>query len=99
MGSLQEDIVQAEGLIRIGAFLAIFAAVALWELASPRRKALYPRGARWPHNLGLLLVDVLVVRLVAPGAVIGVALAAEARGWGLLNLLGAPPWLAFLLGV
>ena len=90
---------QAEGPIRFAAFLAVFAAVALWELASPRRKALYARGARWPHNLGLLLVDVLVVRLVAPGAVIGVALAAEARGWGLLNVLAAPSWVAFLIGV
>ena len=90
---------QAEGSIRFAAFVAVFAAVALWELASPRRKALYARGVRWPHNFGLLLVDVLVVRLVAPGAVIGVALAAEARGWGLLNLLGAPPWVAFLFGI
>ena len=81
------------------AFMAVFAAVALWELAAPRRKALYGRATRWPHNLGLLLIDVLVVRLVAPGTVMGVALAAEARGWGLLNVLGAPPWLAFLLAV
>jgi sterol desaturase/sphingolipid hydroxylase (fatty acid hydroxylase superfamily) len=91
--------VHAEGSIRFAAFVAVFAAVALWELAAPRRKALHARGARWPHNLGLLLLDVAVVRLLAPGAVIGVALAAEARGWGLLNVLGAPPWLAFLLGV
>jgi sterol desaturase/sphingolipid hydroxylase (fatty acid hydroxylase superfamily) len=42
---------------------------------------------------------VLVIRLLAPGAVIGVALAAEARGWGLLNLLAAPPWLALVAGV
>jgi sterol desaturase/sphingolipid hydroxylase (fatty acid hydroxylase superfamily) len=91
--------VQAEELIRFAAFAAVFAALALWELAAPRRKALHVRGARWPHNLGLLLVDVLVVRLVAPGAVIGVALAAEARGWGLLNLLAAPSWVAFLVGI
>jgi sterol desaturase/sphingolipid hydroxylase (fatty acid hydroxylase superfamily) len=40
-----------------------------------------------------------VGRLVAPGAVIGVALAAEARGWGLLNLLAVPSWVAFLVGI
>jgi sterol desaturase/sphingolipid hydroxylase (fatty acid hydroxylase superfamily) len=89
----------AEAPLRLVAFLAVFAAVALWELAAPRRKALYARSARWPHNLGLLLIDVIVVRLLGPGAVIGVALAAEARGWGLLNLLAAPPWLAFAIGV
>jgi sterol desaturase/sphingolipid hydroxylase (fatty acid hydroxylase superfamily) len=91
--------VQADGLIRLAAFLGVFASVALWELAAPRRKALYGRHARWPHNLGLLLVDALVVRLVAPGAVIAVALAAEARGWGLLNLFAVPSWVAFPVGI
>lgn len=90
---------QAEGLIRLGAFAAVFAAVALWELAAPRRKPLYTRRSRWPHNLGLLFVDVLVVRLLAPGAVIGVALAAQERGWGFLNLVSLPSWTAFLVGV
>lgn len=90
---------QAEGPVRLAAFLAVFAAVALWELAAPRRRALHARAARWPHNLGLLALDVLVVRLLAPGAVIGVALAAQAHGWGVLNLLRAPPWLAFAIGV
>ena len=90
---------QGEGLIRLAAFAAVFAAVALWELAAPRRRSLYPRRLRWSHNLGLLLVDVTTVRILAPGAVVGVALAAEARGWGLLNLLSLPAWLAFVTGV
>ena len=92
-------IVHAEGLIRLAAFAAVLAAVALWELAAPRRKPLHTRGARWPHNLGLLLVDVAVVRVLAPGAAIGVALAAEARGWGLLNAVSLPWWTALLIGV
>jgi sterol desaturase/sphingolipid hydroxylase (fatty acid hydroxylase superfamily) len=92
-------IVQGEGLIRLAAFAVVFAAVALWELAAARRKPLYRRRDRWPHNLGLLLVDAIVLRAVAPGAVIGVALLAENRGWGLLNFLAIPPWLAFVAGV
>jgi sterol desaturase/sphingolipid hydroxylase (fatty acid hydroxylase superfamily) len=91
--------VQAEGWIRLAAFAAVFAAVALWELAAPRRNALRGRRARWPHNLGLLLVDAAVVRLLAPGAVIGVALAAEARGWGFLNLVPLASWAAFVIGI
>jgi sterol desaturase/sphingolipid hydroxylase (fatty acid hydroxylase superfamily) len=91
--------VQGEALIRLAAFTAVLAAVALWELAAPRRKPLYARRARWPHNLGLLLIDVAVVRLLAPGAVIGVALAAEARGWGLLNAVSLPWWAALPIGV
>jgi sterol desaturase/sphingolipid hydroxylase (fatty acid hydroxylase superfamily) len=92
-------IVQSEAWIRLVAFAAVFAAVALWELAAPLRKAAYARSARWPHNFGLLLVDVAVLRLLAPGAVIGVALAAEARGWGLLNAVALPWWAALPVGV
>ena len=90
---------QAEGLIRLAAFAVVFAAVALWEFAAPRRKALYTRRARWPHNLGLLLVDVLIVRILAPGAVVGVTFAAEERGWGFLNVVSLPGWAAFVTGV
>ena len=90
---------EGEALIRLAAFAAVFGAVALWELAAPRRKAVYARLARWPHNLGLLLVDVVVVRLLAPGAVIGVALAAEERGWGFLNAVSLPWWAAVPIGI
>jgi len=91
--------VQAEGLIRLAAFAVVFAAIALWELVAPRRQPLYTRRSRWPHNLGLLLLDVLVLRVLAPGAVVGGARAAEARGWGFLNLASLPPWAAFVIGV
>ena len=69
------------------------------SLAAPRRRLLYARRRRWLHNLGLLLVDIIVVRLFAPGAAIGVALAAQERGWGFLNLISLPSWAAFLIGV
>lgn len=85
--------------IRLAAFAGLFATVALWELAAPRRKPLYPRGSRWPHNLGLLVVDVLVVRALVPGTVIGVALLAEQRGWGFLNTVSMPALASFVLGV
>jgi len=90
---------QGEAFIRLAAFIAVFALVALWELTAPRRKALHPRRARWPHNLGLLLLDVVVLRLLAPGAAIGVALAAEERGWGFLNAMSLPWWVALPIGV
>jgi sterol desaturase/sphingolipid hydroxylase (fatty acid hydroxylase superfamily) len=91
--------VHAEAWIRLAAFAAVFAAVALWELAAPRRPALFPRRIRWPHNLGLLAIDVIVARILAPGAVVGIALAAQQRGWGFLNAVSLPSWAAFALGV
>jgi sterol desaturase/sphingolipid hydroxylase (fatty acid hydroxylase superfamily) len=93
------EILAAEPLIRFGAFAVVLAAVGLWEVLTPCRRSSYSRAARWPHNFGLLAVDVLVVRLLAPGAAIAVALAGEAHGWGLVNGLGLPAWLAIPLAV
>lgn len=90
---------EAEGLIRAAVFAAVFGAVALWEVAWPRRGAAFARLRRWPNNLGLLAVDVMLVRALAPGAAIGVAIAAEAHGWGVLNILPLASWAAFLLAV
>jgi len=83
-----------ETWIRLGAFLGVFVAMAAWEALAPRRARAHARRRRWPHNLGLLAVDSLVLRLVAPCAAIAVALAAAGRGAGLLPALGFPAWLA-----
>jgi sterol desaturase/sphingolipid hydroxylase (fatty acid hydroxylase superfamily) len=91
--------VASETLLRLAAFFAVFAAVALWELARPRREPALPPARRWPHNLGLLLVDVAVLRVAAPGAAVAVALAGEGRGWGLLNAVPLPAWASLLIGV
>lgn len=90
---------EIERLIPIAAFAVVFGAVALWEFAAPRRKPLFDRRRRWPQNLGLLLVDVLVVRLLAPGAAIAVAWAAQERGWGVLGSLSLPSWLSVIVGL
>jgi len=88
-----------ELMIRLGAFAAVFAAVALWEVLAARRTRAYPRRQRWSHNLSLLLVDVIVLRLTLPGAAIAVALAGESNGWGLMRYLDLPVWLAFVLTI
>src|SRR5262245_41537063 len=90
---------EAEGLIRAVAFAVVLGAVAAWEFAAPRRSRIFRRGSRWPHNLGLLVADVLVLRILAPGAAIAVALAAQEHGWGLLNAVSLPSWAAFLVAV
>ena len=90
---------QLEPLLRLGAFLGVFAAIALWEALAPRRRPAHRRLARWPHNLGLLAVDIITLRLLAPGVAIAVAIAGEANGWGLLNALSLPLWAAALVSV
>jgi sterol desaturase/sphingolipid hydroxylase (fatty acid hydroxylase superfamily) len=86
-----------ETFIRLGAFVAIFAAVAAWEILAPRRTLVAGRRARWPGNIGIVLLNTLVVRAIFPLGAIGVALAAEAKGFGLFNTVALPVWLEVVL--
>jgi sterol desaturase/sphingolipid hydroxylase (fatty acid hydroxylase superfamily) len=88
-----------EVAVRVGGSAAVFAAMALWEWLSPRREMSVGRMPRWPGNLGILAVDIVAVRLVAPTALVGVALFATQRGWGLAPALGLSGWAAAVLGV
>ena len=88
-----------EALIRLGAFAGILAAMVLWEWLSPRRHQEVRRVRRWPSNLGIVTLNTVVVRLVFPAAAVGTALLAEARGWGLFQVLEAPTWLAIAASV
>jgi sterol desaturase/sphingolipid hydroxylase (fatty acid hydroxylase superfamily) len=87
-----------EAWIRLSAFALVFAAMALWEIAAPRRKLVAGRKARWPSNLGMLGLDALAVRVLIPTAAVGAALLAAGRGWGLFHLAGLRLSIAALLG-
>lgn len=88
-----------EPAIRLSAFIGIFALMAIWEAAAPRRTRLHPRGVRWTANLGLVVLNSVLLRLVFPMAAVGFATLAAERGWGLLNAFAAPHWAAFVLAV
>jgi sterol desaturase/sphingolipid hydroxylase (fatty acid hydroxylase superfamily) len=96
---MSQALLANEPLIRAACFLGILAAMALWEIAAPRRRREIPRLLRWSGNLGIVVIDTLALRLVFPVAAVGLALVAEERGWGLLNVAGAPGWLAFAASI
>ena len=85
--------------IRLGAFFGMFALMAIWEVASPRRARLLTRRVRWLHNLALVVLNSLLLRLLFPLAAVGFALLSAERGWGLLNAFDVPFWWAFALSV
>jgi sterol desaturase/sphingolipid hydroxylase (fatty acid hydroxylase superfamily) len=84
--------------IRLGAALAVFAAMALWEVLAPRRAAAVGRAPRWPSNIAIVAIDAALVRILIPVAAVGVAVIAAQRGWGLLNIAPWPPLLEGVLG-
>jgi len=88
-----------EPLIRLAAFGGVFVAMAIWEVIGPRRKQAIGRGWRWPNNLGIVAVDTLLVRILFPATAVGLALVAEARGFGLFNALSVPAWVGVAASV
>ncbi len=95
---MSEWITDHEAPVRLGFFFGIFALMALWEVVAPRRSTT-TRAARWPANLGIVLLDTLMVRILFPSATIGTAWLAVERGWGLLNNVELPFGVAFILSV
>ena len=89
----------SEPLIRLGFFVGVLVVMALWELAAPRRRLTTSKPLRWLSNLGLAALNTAVLRLLLPMGAVGVALLAEARGWGLLNNLPLPAWVAVPVAV
>ena len=83
---------QNEPWIRLGAFGMVFLAMALAERWAPRRRAGTATAPRWIANLGLVIVDNLLLRLLSAASAVGTALAAEAQGWGVFNRLLWPSW-------
>jgi len=84
--------------VRLLAFAVVFGGMALWEIGSPKRKLFAGRLARWPSNFGIVIVDVLAVRLLIPAAAVGAAVFAAGNGWGLFHLLNLRLSVAALLG-
>src|SRR5438105_7134922 len=96
---MHEALFAYEPLVRLGIFATVFVVMAVWELLTPRRPQAIGRNWRWPNNLGVLAVDALLVRVLLPITAVGLALVAEAHGFGLFNIIALPTWAAIVASV
>ena len=96
---MQDLIVDFEPHVRLSAFLSVFVLVALWELVAPRRPLRVSRTVRWTSNIGIVVLDTVILRLVFPAAAAGTAAAVGSLGWGLFNALQWPFWFEVVLAV
>lgn len=98
---MADDLHALETLARPLVFLLVFAAMAAWEILAPRRTQSATRWSRWPSNLGILAVDVVVLRLLFPLTAVAWAGWVARHGLGLLQHVDLPAWLgavvAFML--
>ena len=48
-----------EPIIRLGVFLAVLLAAAIWEVLLPRRQNTVRKSIRWLSNLGLVVINTI----------------------------------------
>jgi sterol desaturase/sphingolipid hydroxylase (fatty acid hydroxylase superfamily) len=96
---LSNWIIESEPYIRGGVFVAVFLLIGLWEVLAPRRTLRVSKLLRWINNLGLVILNTMLLRLIFPAAAVGMALLAQEQGWGLINYYGWSGWGAVLISV
>ncbi len=96
---MADTLLEFESQVRIAAFLLILCGMALWEVAAPRRRVEIPRLLRWSNNLGVVVLDAFLVRLIFPVVAVGLAILAEENSWGALNQVAVPEWVAIVAAI
>ena len=99
MTEINEYLLQNEVLIRLLAFICVFAMVAVAEWLAPRRRLMVSRSVRWLNNLGLAFFNSLILRLLFPVAAVGLAAFCHKQGWGILNAYSFPPLFSVCISV
>jgi sterol desaturase/sphingolipid hydroxylase (fatty acid hydroxylase superfamily) len=96
---LEQFVLANEPAVRLGSFVVVFAVIGLWEIAAPRRALTASKALRWTSNLGIVVLNTVLLRLAFPLAAAGMAAFAAANGWGLFNHFHVPLWLAVPIAV
>ena len=85
--------------MHLAAFSSVFLVMAVWEIYAACRAMSLGRALRGPNNLGVAVLNTLLVRVVFPAGVVAASLVSESNGWGLLNVWHVPQWLALLVAI
>ena len=85
--------------VRLGAFFGIFALMAAWEAAAPRRALREFKVIRWTSNLAITVLNGALLRILFPAAAMGVAAFVAERGAGLFNIFATPYPVAILFSL
>ena len=97
--SFEQIVLENEPAIRLGFSLGVFAVIAAWEVFAPRRALTVSKALRWTSNLGLVVLNTVLLRLLFPLAAVGLAAFSAQNGWGLINHFEVPFWVAVPLAV
>jgi len=96
---MMQALLNNEVVVRLSFFIGIFAVMAVWETMAPRRRLSQSKAVRWYSNLGIVVLNTVLARIVFPVAPVIVAMVVSERGWGLLPMLEIPGWAVILTAV
>jgi sterol desaturase/sphingolipid hydroxylase (fatty acid hydroxylase superfamily) len=80
----------SEPFLRLVCFGGVLAVMMAGEVLAPRRPLTVSKTVRWLNNLGLGVLDAVLLRLLFPLAAAGIAAIAQTHGWGLFNQWRVP---------
>ena len=86
-------------IIRISAFVGIFAVMAVWEMMAPRRQWNTAKAKRWVVNLAIVGFNSLLTRVLFASGALGAAILARQGEVGLFNQLNWPWWAELIIAV
>lgn len=96
---MEQVIISIEPILRLSVFLGLLALFACSERIWPHRKRVATSVTRWRNNFTLMISGALLTRFAIPAGAVGAAFWAQASGFGLLNWLDVPHWLAILMAI
>lgn len=96
---MSEFLVSYEAEIRYYLLIGGFGVIAVWEGLAPRRALHSKISRRWTTNIGLTLITSVLAGWLFPLLAVGAAVAAKSAEVGLLNWIGAPHVLAFIVAL
>ena len=96
---MEQAILDNEITIRLLFFFGIFALIGLWEVFAPRRALTMSKAIRWGSNIGIVVLNSVVLRLAFPVVAVGFAAYVNQQGWGVLNQFELNPLLAIIIAV
>ncbi len=93
------DWLSAEPLLRIAFPGLLFILMGFWECFHPARKLTFSRRYRWSHNLLLVTLNTLLVRLLMPVLPVTAALYAAQEQSGVFHVLGLSYIVSLIAGL
>lgn len=96
---MNQWIIANESTIRLIIFILVLALVISAEILFPRRKHTMRRPLRWMSNLGLVVINAVVLRILMPGLAIASAWYASQHNIGLFNYFSIHPIVGIIISV